>query len=258
MDCLLTWQVEPLLEMDRDEKKFETFLSYHKKTMTVGDLRVFVPFSINLDPYVKKVIKEEVQNIQEISGLSFEHFLASQAGEAVRPALPKVMVAPPSNVNLAGMAASTAGQQQQPGGQPMLTRRQAIGLQRRMSQTDLSRQGSMHGGGGAGAAAGGMLGQTPFGLYGIPPQMQQFGAGMWNPYINMAPIPDATMQHAATAQSVASPPTDRSRVSPSALLLFLVGEAADGGHGGAAVAQDHRGRVRRPSLVVRRPQRRPR
>ncbi len=70
--------------MDRDEKKFEAFLSYHRKTMTASDLRVFVPFSINLDPYVRKVIKEEVQNMQDLSGMPFD-VLAGQAaagGEA--------------------------------------------------------------------------------------------------------------------------------------------------------------------------------
>jgi ankyrin repeat-rich membrane spanning protein len=48
-------EVEPLLELDRDEKKLETLLSYHKKSMTVSDMRIFLPFSVNLDPYVKKV-----------------------------------------------------------------------------------------------------------------------------------------------------------------------------------------------------------
>ena len=51
---------EPLLESDRDEKKLDVFLSLHKKTLTVADLKIFLPFTINLDPFLKKVIKEEV------------------------------------------------------------------------------------------------------------------------------------------------------------------------------------------------------
>jgi hypothetical protein len=36
-----------------------------KKKMTVKDLKTFLPFSINLDPYIKKVIKEEYQISEE-------------------------------------------------------------------------------------------------------------------------------------------------------------------------------------------------
>ncbi|XP_044755573.1 kinase D-interacting substrate of 220 kDa B isoform X5 [Coccinella septempunctata] len=56
---------EPLLELDRDEKKLEIFLSYHKTSLLISDIKIFVPFTINLDPYLKKVIKEELQNIDE-------------------------------------------------------------------------------------------------------------------------------------------------------------------------------------------------
>lgn len=53
-------EVEPLLELDRgDERKFDVFLSYHRSTLQVADLKVFLPFTINLDPYLRKVIKEE-------------------------------------------------------------------------------------------------------------------------------------------------------------------------------------------------------
>lgn len=49
--------MEPLLERDRDEKKFDIFLSYHRTNLLLGDLKIFLPFTINLDPYIKKVIK---------------------------------------------------------------------------------------------------------------------------------------------------------------------------------------------------------
>ncbi len=63
--------LEPLVDLDRDEKKLDTFLAYHKKNLTLADLKVFLPFTINLDPYIKKVIKEEIQGMEEM-GLTVE------------------------------------------------------------------------------------------------------------------------------------------------------------------------------------------
>lgn len=59
--------VEPLLELDRDERKFDFFLTYHKSTLLISDLKIFLPFTINLDPYLKKVIKEETQGYNDTS-----------------------------------------------------------------------------------------------------------------------------------------------------------------------------------------------
>lgn len=59
--------VEPLLEIDRDERKFEVFLSFHKASLHVSDLKVFLPFTINLDPYIRKEIREEQQSFEEMS-----------------------------------------------------------------------------------------------------------------------------------------------------------------------------------------------
>ncbi|XP_073984772.1 ankyrin repeat-rich membrane spanning isoform X3 [Rhodnius prolixus] len=58
-------EAEPLLELDRDERKLDVFLTFHRTSLTVADLRVFLPFTINLDPYVKKVIKDDQQNIED-------------------------------------------------------------------------------------------------------------------------------------------------------------------------------------------------
>lgn len=52
--------VEPLLELDRDERKCDIFLSFHRSSLLVSDLKIFLPFTINLDPYLKKVIKGTV------------------------------------------------------------------------------------------------------------------------------------------------------------------------------------------------------
>ncbi|KAG7307286.1 hypothetical protein JYU34_007450 [Plutella xylostella] len=50
-----------LMELDRDERKLEVFLSLHRATLTAADLKIFLPFTINLDPYIRKLIKEEQQ-----------------------------------------------------------------------------------------------------------------------------------------------------------------------------------------------------
>ena len=39
----------------RDEKKLEAFLQLHRKNLTVAELKIFLPFTINLDPFIKKV-----------------------------------------------------------------------------------------------------------------------------------------------------------------------------------------------------------
>lgn len=57
--------IDPLMEMDKDEKKFEIFLAFHRTTLLVSDLRIFLPFTINLDPYLRKVIKDEMQNSED-------------------------------------------------------------------------------------------------------------------------------------------------------------------------------------------------
>ncbi|XP_049858446.1 kinase D-interacting substrate of 220 kDa B isoform X1 [Schistocerca gregaria] len=70
--------VEPLLELDRDEKKFDIFLTYHRNTLLVSDMKVFLPFTINLDPYIKKVIKEDQQNMDD-TGLQFGSSFAAKS-----------------------------------------------------------------------------------------------------------------------------------------------------------------------------------
>ncbi|KAG0717264.1 Kinase D-interacting substrate [Chionoecetes opilio] len=57
--------MDPLLEMDKEEKKFEIFLSMHKNSLHISDLKVFLPFTINLDPFIRKVIKEDQPQFEE-------------------------------------------------------------------------------------------------------------------------------------------------------------------------------------------------
>lgn len=60
--------LEPLLDMDRDEKKLEAILALKKRTLTVRELKIFLPFSINLDPYIKKVIRDEYVSLAALEG----------------------------------------------------------------------------------------------------------------------------------------------------------------------------------------------
>lgn len=53
----------PLLDLDRDERKLEAFLHLHKHDLLVADLRIFLPFTINLDPYLRKVLKGTMAGI---------------------------------------------------------------------------------------------------------------------------------------------------------------------------------------------------
>ncbi|XP_053986547.1 kinase D-interacting substrate of 220 kDa B isoform X1 [Hylaeus volcanicus] len=62
-------EVQPLLEMDRDERKLDIFLTFHRSSLLISDMKIFLPFTINLDPYIKKKIKEEQQSIEEEAGL---------------------------------------------------------------------------------------------------------------------------------------------------------------------------------------------
>lgn len=55
--------------MDRDERKLDIFLTFHRSSLLVSDMKIFLPFTINLDPYIKKKIKEEQQSIEEETGV---------------------------------------------------------------------------------------------------------------------------------------------------------------------------------------------
>lgn len=61
----------PLLELDRDERKLEAFLQLHKHDLLVADLRIFLPFTINLDPYLRKVLKGFSYNVHIFLSKSF-------------------------------------------------------------------------------------------------------------------------------------------------------------------------------------------
>lgn len=58
--------IEPLLEIDKDVRKMEVFLASTNRNsplLNVGDLRKFLPCTINLDPYLRKLIREMKKNM---------------------------------------------------------------------------------------------------------------------------------------------------------------------------------------------------
>ena len=57
------------MHMDRDEKKLEAILKIKYKMLTVKQQKIFLPFSINLDPYVKKVIRDEITSLAATEGM---------------------------------------------------------------------------------------------------------------------------------------------------------------------------------------------
>ena len=54
--------------IDRDENKLEIFLKLNKKTLTVRTMNIFFPFTINLDPYIRKLIRDFLKQ-REMMGL---------------------------------------------------------------------------------------------------------------------------------------------------------------------------------------------
>ncbi len=53
---------EPLLEIDRNPQKLESLImNEHVTKITAGDLLMFVPFGLNLDPYLRKMVREHMR-----------------------------------------------------------------------------------------------------------------------------------------------------------------------------------------------------
>ena len=50
-------EVDPLLEIDRNARKLDLFLSSPSPMLNVSDLRHFLPYTINVDPYLRKLIR---------------------------------------------------------------------------------------------------------------------------------------------------------------------------------------------------------
>ena len=80
-------------DMDRDEYKLEIFLKLHKKTLTVRTINIFFPFTISLDPYIKKLIRDYLNQREQQGGLPnskrspLEWFLRQRVSGNVSPQL---------------------------------------------------------------------------------------------------------------------------------------------------------------------------
>ncbi|XP_061165393.1 kinase D-interacting substrate of 220 kDa-like isoform X1 [Saccostrea echinata] len=62
-------EIDPLLEIDRNPRKMEAFLSSklsNNTLLNVKDLRKFLPCTINLDPYLRKLIREMQKNMDSL------------------------------------------------------------------------------------------------------------------------------------------------------------------------------------------------
>ncbi len=49
--------IDPLLEIDRNPRKLEIFLGNYSPSLNIGDLRKFLLCTINVDPYLRKLIR---------------------------------------------------------------------------------------------------------------------------------------------------------------------------------------------------------
>ncbi|KAM7344632.1 ankyrin repeat-rich membrane spanning isoform 5-T5 [Cochliomyia hominivorax] len=78
-------EAAPLLELDRDERKLDAFLQLHKSDLLVADLRIFLPFTINLDPYLRKVLKEDQQSIEDEGSLVLQNRPSVQPSVRLAP-----------------------------------------------------------------------------------------------------------------------------------------------------------------------------
>lgn len=75
-------ELQQLCDVDHDVRKFEIFLSFHSASLLISDLKIFVPFTINLDPYIRRVIQEKHQAQAE----SERHLQKCGSGPFVPPA----------------------------------------------------------------------------------------------------------------------------------------------------------------------------
>ncbi|XP_071846169.1 uncharacterized protein [Apostichopus japonicus] len=61
---------EPLLEMDQDLRGFVVFLTKHSSDLCVSDMRCFLPCTCNLDPHLRKQIRDTLESREGTSPLN--------------------------------------------------------------------------------------------------------------------------------------------------------------------------------------------
>ena len=52
------------MEIDKDARKLDVFLANFSPTLTVADIKRFMPCTINVDPYLRKLIKGQSSLIE--------------------------------------------------------------------------------------------------------------------------------------------------------------------------------------------------
>lgn len=77
--------LQPLYDVDHDVRKFEVFLNFHSASLLVSDLKIFVPFTINLDPYIRRVIQERHQNQSDLMRTGSGPFVPTQQATGPPP-----------------------------------------------------------------------------------------------------------------------------------------------------------------------------
>lgn len=93
------------MDLDRDERKLDAFLQLHKSDLQVSDLRIFLPFTINLDPYLRKVLKGKSNtfliafDVQLSHGLTEDQQAIDDEGIIVpmKPTMPQSSMNNPNN-----------------------------------------------------------------------------------------------------------------------------------------------------------------
>ena len=48
---------EPFLKLDRNGRKFELCMDHTEPALNIADLKQFLPYTCNLDPYLNKLIR---------------------------------------------------------------------------------------------------------------------------------------------------------------------------------------------------------
>lgn len=67
-----------LLELDRSGRKFEVCLDNGEPVLNLADLKLFLPSTCNLDPYLNKIIRGSFSMFDELKMMSFLSFSLSK------------------------------------------------------------------------------------------------------------------------------------------------------------------------------------
>lgn len=95
--------------LDRDEKKLDVYLGLHKGSLMVSTLYVFLPFTISLDPQLRKDITEQYQPIEQIFKMNPPNVTASTSAAPPPPPVPLNQALFNSNLNVQPLRLRNSG-----------------------------------------------------------------------------------------------------------------------------------------------------